>query len=95
MTQTHTHTAHWLVTYDIADPRRLAHVFKCIKKTGVPVQYSVFSVDANAAQIRKLMAQLAALINQKEDDIRAYRLPESGWRVTLGATILPDDVLLE
>ena len=85
-----TQTANWLVTYDIADPRRLAQVFKRLKKAGVPVQYSVFSVDANAMKMKMLVTQLAALIDPKEDDIRAYRLPERGWRATLGEAILPD-----
>lgn len=88
-------SASWLVTYDIADPRRLARVFKKLKKNGVPVQYSVFSVDANTLQVKMLMAQLATLIHPTEDDVRAYRLPERGWRATLGAAILPDGLWLE
>ena len=87
-------SANWLVTYDIADHRRLAHVFKRLKKAGTPVQYSVFSVQANTHQMKLLMAQIAALINAKEDDIRAYRLPEHAWRATLGEAILPEGILL-
>ena len=37
--------ARWLVAYDIAHPRRLGRVFRLLQKHGVPVQYSVFSVD--------------------------------------------------
>ncbi len=88
-------SASWLVTYDIADPRRLARVFKTLKKNGVPVQYSVFSVEANTPQIKVLMAQLATLIHPAQDDVRAYRLPERGWRATLGTAILPDGLWLE
>lgn len=87
-------SAHWLVTYDIADPRRLAKVFKHLKKVGVPLQYSVFSVDTSAAGMATLMVQLAKLINAKEDDVRAYRLPEKGWRATLGQDILPEGLWL-
>ncbi|MEO6319739.1 MAG: CRISPR-associated endonuclease Cas2 [Polaromonas sp.] len=87
-------TATWLVTYDIADPRRLAKVFKRLKKAGVPLQYSVFSVEASAAGMAALMAQLARLIHAREDDIRAYRLPEHGWRTTLGEPILPEGLWL-
>ena len=87
-------TATWLVIYDIADPRRLAKVFKTLKKCGVPLQYSVFSVDASAAGMAVLMAQLAKLIHLKEDDIRAYRLPENGWRATLGEAMLPEGMWL-
>jgi len=88
-------SAHWLVTYDIADPRRLARVFKRIRKAGTPVQYSVFAVEGNTLQLKMLMAQLARLIDARDDDVRAYRLPERGWRATLGQAILPEGILLE
>ena len=84
-----TQTVPWLVTYDIADPRRLARVFKRLKKEGVPVQYSVFAVDASAQKMGVLMA---SLIDKKADDVRAYRLPDDGWRATLGSAILPEDL---
>lgn len=87
-------TAQWLVTYDIADPRRLAKVFKHLKKVGVPLQYSVFSVEASSAGMATLMAQLTRLIHAKEDDVRAYRLPKNGWRATLGQDIVPDGLWL-
>jgi len=87
-------TASWLVTYDIADSRRLAKVFKKLKTVGVPLQYSVFAVEASAAGMALLMAQLARLIHAKEDDVRAYRLPANGWRATLGQAILPEGLWL-
>ena len=85
-------TAPWLVTYDIANPRRLSSVFKHLKTQGVPMQYSVFAVDASATKMGVLMAVLSSLIDPKEDDVRAYRLPEHGWRATLGDTLLPQDL---
>lgn len=87
--------AQWLVTYDIADPRRLARVFKRLKKEGVPLQYSVFSVEASNAQMGALVAHLATLIDKRADDVRAYRLPTNGWRATLGAAMLPEDLWLD
>ncbi len=87
--------AAWLVTYDIADKRRLSRVFKQLKSDGVPMQYSVFAVDASKAQMGTLMAKLATLIDKREDDVRAYRLPENGWRATLGNTMLPEDIWLQ
>ena len=83
------------MTYDIVEPRRLARVFKLLKKNGVPVQYSVFFVPASAMQMGNLVIQLAKLIDAKTDDIRAYRLPENAWKVTLGATIIPDDLWID
>lgn len=86
-------SAKWLVTYDIADPRRLARLFKLLKKQGVPMQYSVFLVQASAMKMGNLIVQISKLLDADADDVRAYRLPENGWQVTLGASILPDDVL--
>ena len=85
-------TVPWLVTYDIANPRRLARVFKRLKKEGIPMQYSVFAVDTSAQKMGVLMAALATLIDGKADDVRAYRLPDDGWRATLGEAMLPEDL---
>lgn len=86
-------TAHYLVTYDIADPKRLSRLFRFMKKQGVPVQYSVFLVETSAVKIGSLMARIAKMIHAEADDVRAYRLPDNGWKVTLGASILPENVL--
>ncbi len=86
-------SASWLVTYDIADPRRLARLFKFLKKQGVPVQYSVFLVESSAVKIGNLIVQIAKLVDKEADDVRAYRLPERTWKVTLGASILPEDFM--
>ena len=87
--------ARWLVSYDIVEPRNLARVFKLLKKNGVPVQYSVFFVHASAAQMGSLMVQIAKLIDARADDVRAYRLPENAWQVTLGSAILPEDIWID
>lgn len=86
-------SARWLVTYDIADPRRLSRLCRYLKKQGVPVQYSVFLVDASAAQMGAIVVRIAKMIDADADDVRAYRLPEKLWQVTLGASILPDGIL--
>ena len=88
-----TATARYLVTYDIADPKRLSRLFKFMKKQGVPVQYSVFLVETSAAKLAELMLRIAKIIHPSADDVRAYRLPDNGWQVTMGASILPDDIL--
>ena len=88
-------SARWLVTYDITDDRIRMRVFKLLKKNGVPVQYSVFFVHASAAQMGILMGRLGTLIDKGADDVRAYRLPEDPWKVTMGATILPKSVWID
>jgi len=87
-------TCQWLITYDITDNRRLARVFKKLKSVGVPVQYSVFLVDASPARVGQLMKELEQLISAKCDDVRGYRLPVKGWKATIGSAILPEDLWL-
>lgn len=87
-------SANWLVTYDIADSRRLARLFKYLKKQGIPVQYSVFLVEASAAKMGNLIVQMAKMVDKEADDVRAYRLPERTWKITLGASILPEGMML-
>lgn len=88
-------SARYLVTYDIADPRRLARLFKFLKKQGIPVQYSVFLVEVSAVKMASLIAKIATMIDDDADDVRAYRMPDNGWQVTLGTSILPDNILLD
>lgn len=81
----------WLITYDIADPRRLLRVHRFLKKRAVPVQYSVFLFEGSDAQIGRLMQQIEQLIRPDEDDVRAYQLPQTPQFDTLGRGSLPAD----
>lgn len=83
----------WLLCYDIRDKRRLGRVFRHLKKQGVPVQYSVFLVNASANRMRRLLGELALLIDPRADDIRAYGLPVHPQYDTIGLSMLPLNVL--
>jgi CRISPR-associated protein Cas2 len=87
--------AQWLVTYDIADPRRGGRVLKLMKKHGIPLQYSVFLVSATGAAMHALMRELRQIIHAKADDVRAYRLPVDLECTRLGGAPLPEGVLLD
>jgi CRISPR-associated protein Cas2 len=87
-------TQNWLVTYDIADPRRLLRVHRALKKEGTPMQYSVFWVQASRLRMEAIMAQLAGLIDKREDDVRSYPIPLNAWSVSLGNSMLPKDILI-
>lgn len=82
----------WLVCYDISDPRRLIRVHRCLKKEGVPVQYSVFMLHATRGGMARVLARLAAIIDPDGDDVRAYPVPEQPWKVTIGADLIPSDL---
>ncbi|MCD2452418.1 CRISPR-associated endonuclease Cas2 [Methylicorpusculum oleiharenae] len=84
----------YLIAYDIANPRRLSKVHRTLKRKGLPVQYSVFTVVLKRRSLLRLLAHMEELIEPVEDDIRCYRLPEQLTVKTLGRQFFPEDVLL-
>ena len=85
----------WVVTYDIRDAKRGIAVHRYMKKQGVPLQYSVFMVEASSAQVQKIMLELEDLIAVHVDDVRAYRWPVHAEYHALGKSLLPEAVLLD
>ena len=84
----------WLITYDIANPKRLTRLHRFMVKQATPVQYSVFCFEGSAAAMGQLMAAIETRIDKKADDVRGYLLPEPLQLVTLGRGALPGGVLL-
>lgn len=54
--------------------KRLRKVAKLCERYGLRVQNSVFELLVDAAQLVKLMAELAATIDHNHDSVRFYRL---------------------
>ena len=68
--------ARWhLVCYDVADPRRLRRIHDLLCDWGIPVNYSVFLVDAAPNEIDRLVALLERRMDVRTDDVRIYALP--------------------
>lgn len=86
--------ATWLIAYDIADPRRLARIHAFLKKSGVPVQYSVFVARLDRRTLGEVASGLRDRMKESEDDIRLYRLPANCRPVLLGRALLPEGVLI-
>jgi len=84
----------YLIAYDIANPKRLGRVHRCLKKQGIAVQYSVFTLEMRRMPLEKLMASLKAIIHPREDDIRCYALPAQLTFEVLGQQFFPDGVML-
>lgn len=84
----------WLVTYDIANPKRLGRLHRFLVKQATPIQYSVFHFEGSAAQMGRLMADIEKRIDPKQDDVRAYLLPEPIQIDTLGRGGLPHQTYL-
>jgi len=59
----------YVVTYDIADPRRLRRVFKLLKGYGTHLQLSVFSCDLTELTLVQLKASLSSAIHATDDAV--------------------------
>ncbi|MBX3234720.1 MAG: CRISPR-associated endonuclease Cas2 [Nitrospiraceae bacterium] len=60
---------HYLVTYDIADAKRLRRVFKTMKGFGAHLQFSVFQCDLPDIDLVRMKAALTEIIDQREDQV--------------------------
>jgi len=71
----------YIVSYDIACPRRLLRVQRTIKGEGIAAQRSVFLVHGTEHDINDLLDRLAKMIVDREDDLRGYpiRDPADLW----------------
>lgn len=59
----------YLVSYDIANPKRLHRVAKVIEGFGTRLQFSVFECPLDPMRLAQLKAALANEINQDEDQV--------------------------
>jgi CRISPR-associated protein Cas2 len=59
----------FLVTYDIADSKRLRQVFKVMKGYGTHLQLSVFSCDLTEMTLVLMKAALNRVIHAQEDAV--------------------------
>lgn len=83
-----------VVCYDIRDPRRLQRVHKCMKKWGMPLQYSVFYCELTPRSRRRMENCLRELIDARADDIRVYGIQSITKTQFIGSKPLPDGVHL-
>lgn len=60
---------HYLVTYDICDPKRLRRVFKTMKGFGAHLQLSVFQCDLPDIDLVRMKAALMEIIDNGEDQV--------------------------
>lgn len=70
-----------VISYDVstetpAGRKRLRRVAKVCESFGQRVQKSVFEVRVDQAQFEQLERELLDEINEKEDNLRLYRLTE-------------------
>lgn len=71
-----------IVCYDVNTEtregrRRLRRIAKVCEGTGQRVQKSVFECQVNLAELEALERRLLAEINEQQDCLRLYRLPDT------------------
>jgi CRISPR-associated protein Cas2 len=59
-----------LVTYDITDARRLRRVSRVCEGYGQRLQMSVFLMELEPAELARLVAALARVLNHTQDRVR-------------------------
>lgn len=59
----------FVVSYDIACPRRLRQVYRTMPGWGEHIQLSVFRCELNARELVELRTSLANLIHHGEDQV--------------------------
>lgn len=68
---------HYLICYDIAEPKRLQKVAHVMEDFGVRVLYSVFECYLTPVQLEALRQTIEPLLDPLEDSVRYYVLCES------------------
>lgn len=79
----------FIICYDICNPQRLGRIHRALKRRAIAVQYSVFLFTGTPQQLQRCLDELENLMDPRQDDIRAYPLPERGLRLRLGKSLLP------
>ena len=59
----------YIVSYDIADPKRLRQVFKLMRAWGDHLQFSVFECQLSRLDLVRLRAALAEIIHHDLDQV--------------------------
>ena len=69
---------HYLISYDICDPKRLRHVARLMEGYGYRIQLSVFQCPLDDLRLEQLKADIHPVINHDEDQVLIVCLgPES------------------
>lgn len=85
---------HYLVCYDIANPRRLGKVHRRAVNHAAFVQYSVYYLRGDQSDLDNMLADIQDVINDAEDDVRAYSVAPLKEAIQKGVTWLPEGILL-
>jgi CRISPR-associated protein Cas2 len=69
----------FVISYDISDIKRLRKVAKLLEKEAMRFQYSVFMLyNYTEEELKLLLQRLLDIIDNKEDDLRIYKINNYG-----------------
>ena len=81
----------YVIAYDIREPRRLRRALYIMKDYAWGGQKSVFECFLTSAEKRELCERIRRTINEDEDSLLAFRVPEHKTIQGLGIACLPRD----
>ncbi len=70
----------YLVSYDVADAKRLRLTYRKMNGFGSPLQYSVFRCELTPMQLIEMKSALWEILNLKEDRVMVVDLGPIGAR---------------
>jgi CRISPR-associated protein Cas2 len=73
----------YLVSYDIANAKRLRRVAKCMESFGTRLQFSVFECPLDDLRLAQAKAALAEIINNDHDQVLFVSLGPEAADATL------------
>ena len=71
---------HWLIVYDIRNPKRLVKVERCMESYAWRVQKSVFESHATDTTIESLKYALEGILVMEEDFVLFFEICERDWQ---------------
>jgi CRISPR-associated protein Cas2 len=84
----------FLVSYDIANPRRLRRVAKICESYGTRLQYSVFECPLDSLRLQQLRAALMDVIHFEDDQILFISLGPAATDASLSIDSLGQPYLM-
>ncbi len=73
----------YLVSYDIANAKRLRKVAKCLESYGTRLQFSVFECPLDDTRLAQAKASLSTIINTDHDQVLFVSLGPAAGDATL------------
>lgn len=77
----------WLISYDVADPRRLQQIHRLLTDHALAMQYSVFVGAFRQKRLDHVVRGIQQVIDPREDDVRAYPIVGRGQVDVIGRNV--------